>query len=221
MIPDAGATARRLLRPSLVLKQRPTWIRGLRLYEQDEDGIPTRRWAPGDVDARDRVPARSQFRSRLDPDRYALYWLQDSECSGPTLRHQSDDGVAPDDHTLVPVREFRRVPFQASGLGLLVFTAQPGYTAPVVAALAHFVERAMSVYQPSYLLLAHSLEEPRITVLLTGADQPAALQAGRSTGFSVDRLLPELRPMLERDPELYTYCPDLEHLEARVSPSAV
>jgi hypothetical protein len=204
-----------------VLKQRPTWIRGLRLYEQDEDGIPTGRWGPDDVDAADRVPARSQFRSRRDPDRYALYWLEDGECSGPTLRHQSEADDAPDDHTLMPVREFRRVPLHASGLGLLVFTAQPGYAAAVVATLAHFVERAVSVYQPSYLLLAHSLEEPRMTVLLTGADQSAALEAGISTGFSVDRLLPELRPMLERDPELFTYCPDLEHLEMLVSPRAV
>jgi hypothetical protein len=210
-----------LLSRSLVRRQRPTWIRGLRLYEQDEDGIPTGGWALADVDVLDRVPARSQFRSRRDPDRYALYWLQNSEESGPTLRHQAEDRGAPDDHTLMPVREFRRVPLHASGLGLLVFTAQPGQTAAVVAALAHFVERAVSVYQPSYLLLAHSLEEPRITVLLTGADQSAALQAGISTGFSVDGLLPELRPMLERDPELYTYCPDLEHLEVMVSPRAV
>jgi hypothetical protein len=169
------------------------------------------------VDERDRIPARSAFRSLADPDRYALYWLHDAEASGGRLRCDSESSVAPDDHTLVAVREFRRVPLQASALGLLIFIAQPGYAASVVAALAHFVERAVSVYQPTYLLLAHSLEEPRIAVLLTGADHSAAIQAGRSAAFSVDRLLPELRPMLAHEPELYAYCPELE----QVSPHAV
>jgi hypothetical protein len=123
------------------------------------------------------------------------------------------------------VREFRRVPLHASALGLLVFTALPGHAAAVVATLAHFVERAVSVYQPTYLLLAHSLEEPRIAVLLTGADQSAAVQAGRSAAFSVERLLPELRPMLADEPELYSYCSELEHVGPSfgrpVSPYAV
>ena len=97
---------------------------------------------------------------------------------------------APGEHTLVVVREFRRVPLHASALALLLLTARAGSAAPVVAALAHFVERAVSVYQPAYLLLAHSLETPRLSMLMLGVYESAALQAAGATPFSIDTLLP-------------------------------
>lgn len=160
------------------------------------------------------VHARSRFRHIARPDRFALYSVQGLHIT---------DGAPPpgrlDDHTLVAVREFRRVPLDASALTLMLFDARAGHAARVVAALAHWVERAVSVYQPAYLLLAHSLEDPTTIALLAGVHECAALQAARATAFSIDALLTELRPWLTGDPECYVYYPD--EVAATVSPDAV
>src|SRR6266478_5723358 len=102
--------------------------------------------------------------------------------------------------------------------------ARAGYSAPLLAALAHFVERAVSVYQPAYLLLAHSLEQPRISTLMMGVHECAALAAANPTAFSVEELLPELEPLLMVRPEWFGYCPELEAqtvTSSLVSPYAV
>jgi hypothetical protein len=93
----------------------------------------------------------------------------------------------------------------------------------VLAALAHFVERAVSAYQPAYLLLAHSLEQPRLSTLMMGVHECAALAAASPAAFSVDLLLPELAPLLGERPEWFTYCPEVEAetLTSLVSPYAV
>ena len=164
-----------------------------------------------------RIHARSRFLSMAEAGRYALYTVHDTEAWAPA------DGRAPGEHTLAVVREFRRVPLQATNLGLLLLTARVGSAAAVVAALAHFVERAVSSYQPAYLLLAHSLEAPRLSILMLGVHECTALQAAGSTAFSIDRLLPELEPLLATGPEWFSYCPEPEAERARtlVSPYAV
>ena len=200
--------------------QRPTrtpWIRGLRLYRTLGDDAST---APFD-DVTDamleaRVHARSRFRSVNHPERFALYSVHergDAFC-GP---------VTPGDHTLVTVREFRRVPLRASSLGLLLFAARAGREAQLVAALAHFAERALSVFQPPYLLLARSLEQPGITVLLAGVHPESILDSGSASVFSVKDLLPELESLLVVDPEWYEYAPDAvpQSLVPLISPHAV
>ena len=194
-------------------------MRGLRLYQSVR---------PGRLDVVDavdpfeelldpRIHARSRFESVTEPGRYALYTVHDTEAWAP------GDGRAPGEHTLSVVREFRRVPLHASALGLLLLTARAGSAAPVVAALAHFVERAVSIYQPAYLLLAHSLESPRLSILMLGVHECAALQAAGSTAFSVDRLLPELEPLLATAPEWFSYCPEPEAqtISTLVSPYTV
>jgi hypothetical protein len=190
-------------------------MRGLRLYRalasaSPLDGFDT------DYDLFDaRVHARSRFRSVSDPDRFAVYTVHDAEAwVVPTPVSE------PGDHTLIVVREFRRVPLHASALALLLLTARPGYAAPVLAALAHFVERAVSTYQPAYLLLAHSLEQPRISALMLGVHECAALAAASPTAFSVETLLPELEPFLLSRPEWFSYCPEPE-AQAVTSPSLV
>src|SRR5919201_113888 len=102
-------------------------------------------------------------------------------------------------------------------------TARSGAEAAVVAALAHFVERAVSTYQPTYLLLARSVEQPRITTLLTGILESLALEDANSAAFSLDALLPELRPLLSIDPEVFSYCRDgeLDALAPEIAPYAV
>ena len=162
----------------------------------------------------DNVHARSLFRSVRHPDRYAMYFVHEP---GETIFE------TPGDHTLVVVREFRRVPLHASALALLLLTARAGSAAAVVAALAHFVERAVSIYQPAYLLLAHSRETPRLSVLMLGVHECLALQSAGSTAFSVDTLLPELEPSLATAPEWFAYCPEPEAqtVTTLVSPYAV
>jgi hypothetical protein len=199
-------------------------MRGLRLYEGVLPAVsaPTMSTDVGDA-KQDRIHARSRFRSLDSPDRYALYSMHDRDFSFQNDGRGSPVGLAPGDHTLMVVREFRRVPLRASALALTICTARAGSAASVVATLAHFVERAVSVYQPTYLLLAHSLEQPRIAALLTGLHQCAALQAGRSAAFSLDALMPELRPMLSIEPEVFGYCSDsdLNALAPQVDPYAV
>jgi len=193
-------------------------MRGLRLSQTLRPGQRDAVFSdPADELLDPRVHARSRFQSVSEPGRHAVYTVHDTEAWSPA------DGRAPGEHTLVVVREFRRVPLHASALALLLLTARAGSAASVVAALAHFVERAVSVYQPAYLLLAHSLETPRLSVLMLGVHECAALQAGGPTAFSVDTLLPELEPLLAAAPEWFSYCPEPEAAAIRslVSPYAV
>jgi hypothetical protein len=197
----------------------------LRLYEAQSDVSNDRDWvARGTAgDEIDRVHARSRFRSLSDPERFALYSMQgvepspfSSSASTGSAAHGHHTlaagghhtSAADGHHTLTVVREFRRVPFAASTLALTLFTARPGFAAPSVAALADFTVRAVSLYQPAYVLLAHSLESPGTIVLLTGVQDCAALQAASASAFSIERLLPELTPMLMDEPEVFVYCPD-------------
>ena len=162
------------------------------------------------------VHARSRFRSVRHPERFAVYSVHET---GDGL----DDLTGPGDHRLVVVREFRRVPLRASALGLLLFVARAGREAQVVAALAHVAERSLSLYQPPYLLLARSLEQPGITVLVAGVQRGVMLESASATAFSVEHLLPELTPLLAADPEWYAYAPDPapRSLFAEISPYAV
>lgn len=197
---------------------RSAWIRGLRLYRAADpnDALD----GPLD-DATDtlfdgHVHARSRFRSVSHPDRFAIYSLQERGEAAMEL-------TMPGDHTLAVVREFRRVPLCASALGLVLFAARAAREAQVVATLAHFAERALSLYQPPYLLLARSLEQPGITVLLAGVHASSVLESAGASAFSVDRLLPEISPLLAAEPEWYAYSPDPapESLFSLVSPYAV
>jgi hypothetical protein len=117
------------------------------------------------------------------------------------------------------VREFRRVPLDASGLALVVFAVRPGRAAQVIATLAHWAERAVSLYQPRDLLLARSLERPGLSVLITGVRERRALEGLRPSPFSLDPVLPEVAPFLAGPPERYRYCPEV--VAAAVSLDAV
>jgi hypothetical protein len=191
-----------------VRRTRSAWIRGLQLYRLATGTEP---FASADDivgSLEGHVHARSRFRSVRHPERFAAYSVREPE--------YGFDPTGPGDHQLVVVREFRRVPLQASTLGLLLFAARAGREAQVVATLAHFAERALSLYQPPYLLLARSLEQPGITVLLAGVQRDAMLDSASATAFSVEQLLPELTPLLAAEPEWYAYAPDpaLESLAA-------
>jgi hypothetical protein len=200
-----------------MLRHRAEWLRVLRLYEAGEDDGARALVAAEEqhslLDAR--VHARSRFRSLADPARCALYSVHDGG-GAPIFPILGRSG----EHTLVAVREFRRVPLDVSSLGLTVFTARPGRAVQVVAALAHFVERAVDLYQPGYLLLAHSLDEPRTCLLLTAVRDSLALQAAGPSAFSLDALVDELAPLLAGAPESYAYCPETES-EAETEPFAV
>jgi hypothetical protein len=178
-----------------MMKIRPLWMRSLRLYDTSSDLEPAE-------DTR----ACSRFRSLDDPSRFAMYFVHEGTGSPFGLIFDS----AAEDHTLSVVREFRRVPLQATALGLVVFTARPGRTAALVAALAHFAERAVSTYQPAYLLLARSMQSASTVVLITGVHEHAALVAMQPSAFSIDVLMPEIAPLLEEEPEWYTYCREEE-----------
>ena len=170
-----------------------------------------------------RVHACSRFRHVGDPTRHAVYSVHHGDGAGLLPATLSADGGRETEHTLVAVREFRRVPLDASSLVLTVFTAHPGRGVAVVATLAHFVERAVDLYQPAYLLLAHSLGEPRISLLLTAVHEALALAAGHLAAFSVDEMPAEIHTMLERPPECYVHAPDLRPvpLTSAISPYAV
>jgi len=194
-------------------------MRGLRVYRAMASAGPLDGLDSTDDLFDARVHARSRFRSQDDPTRVAVYTVHDAEAWAPPTP-VSDPG----DHTLIVVREFRRVPLHASALAMLLLSARPGYSAPVLAALAHFVERAVSLYQPAYLLLAHSLEQPRISALMLGVHECAALAAACPSAFSVEALLPELEPLLMLRPEWFSYCPEPEAktvTSSLVSPYAV
>jgi len=151
-----------------------------------------------------------------DPTRFATYEVRQVPYEPtPSLPQASDD------HTLVAVREFRRVPLDASGLGLIVFSARGGCAVQVIATLAQWVEHAVSLYRPTYVLCAHSIEQPRLCVLLTGVRERRALQSARPSPFSVDLILPELVPLLETPPEHYAYWPEQVDPDARGAPVEV
>ena len=89
-------------------------MRGLRLYSTAL-GKPSRIYDERDenddlLDAR--VHARSRFQSVDDPDRFALYAVHDLGAPPPL------EPFGGDHHTLRVVREFRRVPLDASALAL-------------------------------------------------------------------------------------------------------
>jgi len=149
---------------------------------------------------------RSRFRSTSDPEYFALYSVRDG--SGRSVGPGLLPLYAVESHTLVVVREFRRVPLDASGLAMLIFTARTNGTARVIATLAHWAERAVSVYQPAYLLLAHSLEQPQVSAVLAAVHERRALQWARPSPLSLDSVLPEVRPWLDAEPERYVYCPE-------------
>jgi hypothetical protein len=192
----------------------------LRLYDVDDAPPIAALLDDPALDAR--VHACSRFRSVVDAGRRALYAVHDADGGAP-LPLGPPVGGGRGEHTLMAVREFRRVPLDASSLALTLFTARPGRAVPVVAALAHFVERAVDLYQPGYLLLAHSLEEPGISLLLTAVRESVALATGNAAAFSLDELRAELDPLLAAPPESYAYCPAHEpaSLSGAVSPYAV
>jgi hypothetical protein len=206
-----------------MFRSRSSWLRVLRLYELSDGG-----YAPAAAMVDEQLAlldtglhARSRFRSVRDPGRVALYSV-----------HNNADGVSPPllglperegEHTMIAVREFRRVPLAASSLAMTVFTARPGRAVQVVAAIAHFVERVVDLYQPDYLLLAHSLEEPRTCLLLTAVHASAVLGVAATSAFGPQALLTELVPLLATPPEDYEYWPEPEALPVSglVSPYAV
>jgi len=187
-----------------MLAPQPVWMRGLWLYESATDGSTPAAGRTRRDEALDaRVHARSRFRSVRHPERYAVYSVHDAD-----PRDGSPSGL-PGEHTLIVVREFRRVPLHASALALLVFTALGGSAALVLAALARFVERAVSLYRPAYLLLARSLEQPGMSTLLMGMHERAAQQEVHPSALSLDTVLPQLSPLLSCEPEWYAYCPEV------------
>ena len=203
-----------MLFAGLVQHTRVPWIRGLRLYRTTGE---TPAWLDDPAFSTERfVHARSRFQSARHPDRYAIYAVH--EPGEPLVE-------TPGDHTLVVVREFRRVPLIASALGMVLFVARLGCEAKVVATLAHYAERALSHYQPPYLLLSRSLEQPGISMLMTGVQESSLLETGGSTAFSLDHALPELEPLLAAEPEYYAYAPERTpetlYESSMVSPYAV
>lgn len=188
-----------------MLRHRPVWSRAL-LFHQAA--------APDDVTLdRGEAHAHSRFRSAHRPDRYAVCLVREAPSLLPRF------GPPVEEHALAAVREFRRVPLEASGLALVVFAVRPGRAAQVIATLAHWTERAVSLYQPSYLLLARSLEQPGLSVLITGVREHRGPEWLRPSPFSVDPVLPEVAPFLTAPPERYRSCPDRR--AAAVSPDAV
>jgi hypothetical protein len=178
---------------------RPFCVRDLRLYRTEAESP----WLTVAEDDATGLHVRSRFRSLSDPGSAALYSMRDA--SGA---HDVGDPLpsSAESHTLVVVREFRRVPLDASTLRLMLFIAGEGCAPRVIGTLAHWAERAVSAYQPAYLLLAHSLEQPRVTALLAAVHEGRALAWARP--FSAESILPDVRPWLEEEPERYVYWPE-------------
>ena len=128
-----------------------------------------------------------------------------------------------DDHSLVVVREFRRVPLYAASLSFALFTARPGRAAEVVATLAHFTERAVSLFEPAYLMLARSDEQPCLSILMAGVHDSRAVAGAAPAAFRLDGVVRELEPVLAVEPEIFEYyrAERLEEMFALVSPRAV
>jgi hypothetical protein len=193
-----------------MLPARSVWRRVLHLYEQPGAVAGAGSLAEDSL-YEPRVHARSRFRSLDDTTRFALYYVHDAEAGvllSPGLFLGPAAAPGEGEHTLVAVREFRRVPLDASSLALTVFTARPGRAVAVVAALAAFVERAVDRHQPAYLLLAHSMERPCLSLLLTAVDEALALGSAATAAFSLDVLLPEVASVLVAPPESYVHCPE-------------
>jgi hypothetical protein len=186
--------------PLLVQIVRPLWIRDLRLYRTEVDNA----WPSAGLDDATGRHVRSRFRSLSDPGSAALYSMRDGSGGHDAFDQPPPPGAKT--HTLAVVREFRRVPLDASTLRLMLFVAGEGCAARVIGTLAHWAERAVSAYQPAYLLLAHSLEQPCISVLLAAVHEGRALAWARP--FSVESILPDVRPWLEEEPERYVYWPE-------------
>jgi hypothetical protein len=194
-------------------RSRPAWVRVLRFYEVGDEGAGFR---PVDALLEGQVHARSRYRSVADDSRLAVYSVYNA-ADVPA------GAFGLDEHVLVGVREFRRVPLDASSLGLMLFTARPARAVQVVAALAEFVEHAVVAYQPGYALVAHLLAAPHTSLLLTAVQDATALGEAASAAFNLDRLLAELDPLLDTAPECYAYCPEAAPVPAVgvVSPYAV
>jgi hypothetical protein len=194
---------------------RPLWIRDLRLYRTEAESG----WPPVADDDTTGRHVRSRFRSLSDPGSAALYSMRDG--SGGHDAFDQPPPSSAESHTLAVVREFRRVPLDASTLRLMLFVAGEGCAPRVIGTLAHWAERAVSTYQPAYLLLAHSLEQPRISVLLAAVHEGRALAWARP--FSVESILPDVRPWLEEEPERYVYWPEERraHRVRLLAPDAV
>jgi hypothetical protein len=197
-----------------VFKLRPTRIRGLSFLRDPAGQGPEPLGLADDLDGL--LHVRSHFRSVTDPELFAVYAVHELGTAplGNALgaRH----------HTLMVVREFRRVPLDASALALVLLRARGGQVAGAIAAVAHWAERAVSLAEPAYLLVAHSLEEPRLIALLTGVQECEALARSRASAFSIDSLLAEAGPLLMPDPEWYAYChPEYAETTQLISPSAV
>jgi hypothetical protein len=205
-----------------MLRPRSVWLRVLYLYEVNAEAPDSGLALIEDSLLDSRVHARSRFRSLVDDARFALYSVHNTE-GAAMFPPGAPLGGPEGEHTLIAVREFRRVPLDASSLALTVFTARPGQAVPVVAALAHFVERAVDLYQPAYLLLAHSMERPRTSLLLMAVQDSLALGSAATAAFSLDGLLGELEPLLDGPPESYLYCPETAtaSIAGPVSPYAV
>jgi hypothetical protein len=197
-----------------MFKYRQTRIRGLSFYRAS-GGRPY--GASEEFDELDElVHARSRFQSVTDSELFALYAVHDVRATPPP------EAMAARHHTLMVVREFRRVPLDASALALVVLRARGGYVAGAIAAVAHWAERAVSLAEPAYLLVAHSLEEPRLIALLTGVHECQALLGSRASAFSIDSLLDDAGSLLMTEPEWYSYCaPQVAEAAALISPSAV
>ena len=153
-------------------------MRGLRLSQALRPGQRDVFSDPADELLDPRIHARSRFQSVGEPGRYAVYTVHDTEAWSPA------DGRPPGEHTLVVVREFRRVPLHASALALLLLTARAGSDPASWWRARHFVERAVSVYQPAYFCwpLAGDAAAERAHAGFTSARAAAA----GSTAFSVD-----------------------------------
>src|SRR2546425_186106 len=103
-----------------MLRTRPVWMRGLRLYCSMASAGPLDGIAGADDLFDARVHARSRFRSQDDLTRFAIYTVHDAQAWAPPTPVSE-----PGDHTLIVVREFRRVPLHASALAMLLLTARP------------------------------------------------------------------------------------------------
>jgi hypothetical protein len=198
-----------------MFRLRPTRIRGLSFYRMPGSSLLGDTVDPFDDGLDELVHARSRFRSVTDPELFAMYSVHDVGATPP-------EAMAAAHHTLMVVREFRRVPLDASVLALAILRARGGFVAGAIAAVAHWAERAVSLAEPAYLLVAHSLEEPRLIVLLTGVQECRALLDAHASAFSIDALLADTGPMLMGEPEWYAYCaPHFAEPPALISPSAV
>src|SRR5438128_1873450 len=88
-----------------MLRTRPVWMRGLRLYRSMASAGPLDGIAVADDLFDARVHARSRFRSEDDLTRFAVYTVHDAKAWAPPTPVSE-----PGDHTLIAVREVRRRP---------------------------------------------------------------------------------------------------------------